>query len=135
MFAGTFETLSGVGLTSSSLQLILVAAIFAVLLATFWRVIIIGTGMLIGAMFVISVFAQQTPGTAEAKPAPTESVIPEGRSLAPPVITPIEVKPEPAKEESTGPSIKEQFMVDCQSTDYSKSQCEAIWKNGDEPTS
>ena len=135
MFAGTFQTLSGVGLTPNALQLIVVAAIFAVLLAMFWRVIIIGTGMLIGAMFVVAIFAQQTPGTAEAKNPPTESVIPEGKSLAPPVVTPIEVKPEPVKEEVTGPSVKDQFMIDCQSTDYNKSQCEAIWKNGDEPTS
>jgi hypothetical protein len=95
-----FDTLSAFGITSTILQVIIIACVAIVLIGIYWRIVAIGAGIL----FCAYVFAipSKTPSSSNE---PNKAI----------------VKPED--------KVPEEFLTDCQLyNETTRTQCELIWK-------
>lgn len=114
-----FETLASFGITTKVLQIAIFTAIVMVVLAMYWKLIAIGTGIL----FTVVVFAMPS------------KVVTEVKNIDTPVIQPVIV--EELKPETEANLGKKEFMSDCQRYgNEPKFVCESMWQdreNGIEP--
>jgi hypothetical protein len=118
-----FDNLAEVGLTTGTLQIIIVAAIAIFLVGMYWRFIVTG----IGILFCVVVFAM--PAKKDGQPveiAKSQTVKEEPKWE--------EIKPEPpvvaAKPETKPKTDQELFMEDCRVYGgLTQSQCGALWRD------
>jgi len=98
-----FDTLSAFGITSTILQVIIIACVAIVLIGIYWRIVAIGAGILVCAV----VFAMPNNKTPVSLDEPTKVI-------------------EKVKPEDKAP---EEFLTDCQLyNETTRTQCELIWK-------
>lgn len=114
-----FNSLASVGLTTKVLQIVIVLGIAIFIIGMFWRLIVVGAGIL----FCVVVFAMPSGDKPEVvvdvKPVANETVVIQEVPVTP-VSPPVaEVKPK---------SDEEMFIEDCQlQTKYTQAQCKALW--------
>jgi hypothetical protein len=96
-----FDTLSNFGITSTILQVIIIACVAIVLIGIYWRIVAIGAGILTCAV----VFAMPSNKAPTSLDQPNKAI----------------VKPED--------KVPEEFLTDCQLyNETTRTQCELIWK-------
>lgn len=107
------NTLQSQGITLSMIQLAILGVIAVYIIGTFWKILVTGAAV-IGVAIVMLHSENTTP-------------VPNANATAPVAVSPpTPISPPPTVDYNKAPK---DFMEDCtKGAEYSKSECEKIWK-------
>ena len=111
------NTLQSQGITLSMIQLAILGVIAVYIIGTYWKILITGAAVLTVAIVMLH--------SENTTPLPTANATANANAPAPVAVSP-PISPPPTVDYNKAPK---DFMEDCtKGAEYSKSECEKIWK-------